>query len=100
MNQNFRVGQRVLVDGYNEMVVCDVRDDGTVYAMSATHENERRMIANTGELVGRVETGVAGRCKCLAATLDDHRAKVAAGGAAHVYTGFFWQTQNDSQETE
>jgi hypothetical protein len=99
MSDSYRVGQRLLLDGWREVVVCDVREDGTVYATAG--DNERILISDKGVAMCRVETQVAGRCKCMAATFEDHKQKVWSGEAgAHVYTGFFWQTQNTSRETE
>jgi hypothetical protein len=98
MEQEYRVGQRVLVDDHHEMVVCDVREDGTAYAASAQIENTRRMISDKGVTCGKVEKRPVGRCKCLARTLDEHRAKISTGDAAsHVYVGPYWSAPNDER---
>lgn len=90
MDQTFRVGQLLLADGYKELVVCDVREDGTAYAQGSG-ENERVMISDRGAATMVIETRAADRCKCLARTYQDHQERVAAGRAtAHTYKGFVW----------
>jgi hypothetical protein len=99
MEQNYRVGQRVRVDGYREATVCDVREDGTAYASAG--DNERMKISDKGTDARQVEKLVPGRCKCMAATYEEHLVGVHTGTASpHVYGGFFWRTQSDTQETE
>lgn len=96
MDQSFRVSQRVLVDGYGELVVCDVRDDGTAYAQG--DNNERVMICDRGAATMVVETLPVGRCKCLARSYQDHQDRVRHGEATpHVYSGVYWSALNDEK---
>lgn len=97
---SYRVGQPVMVDG-NPMIVCDVREDGTAYAQGEAIENTRQMICNKGVDVGRVETRVPGRCKCLASSFRDHKDNVRQGRASdHVYSGPIWLSPNDETALE
>lgn len=96
MDQSYRPGQRVLVDGYKQLIVCDVRDDGTAYAQG--DNNQRVMICDRGAATMVVETLVAGRCKCLADSYQEHQDRVRHGEAIpHVYSGVYWSAPNDEK---
>jgi hypothetical protein len=97
MDQSYRIGQRIRIDGHHEATVCDVREDGTAYASAG--DNERIQISDKGTDTCQVEKQVPGRCKCMAATYMEHLDTVRAGDAApHVYSGFFWQTNNAREQ--